>query len=66
MDCFKVDPAPLISALSGKTLIFHNALFDLPVLVHMGLDLGQVSEVIDTMVMSRLVENTLLEIKEAA
>jgi ribonuclease D len=66
VDCFAVDPSPLLPALTGKTLIFHNALFDLTILVLMGLDLGRVGEVIDTLVMSRLVENKVSEIKEAA
>lgn len=66
VDCFAVDPSPLLPALTGKTLIFHNALFDLTVLVLMGLDLGRVGEVIDTLVMSRLFENKVSEIKEAA
>jgi hypothetical protein len=65
VDCFAVDPSPLLPALTGKTLVFHNALFDLNVLVLMGLDLGLVGEVIDTLVMSRLVENKVSEIKEA-
>ena len=65
VDCFAVDPSPLLPTLTGKTLIFHNALFDLTVLVLMGLDLGRVGEVIDTLVMSRLVENKGSEIKEA-
>ncbi len=65
VDCFAVDPSPLPPALTGKTLVFHNALFDLTVLVLMGLDLGRVGEVIDTLVMSRLVENKVSEIKEA-
>jgi DNA polymerase III epsilon subunit-like protein len=55
----------LLPALTGKTLIFHNASFDLTILVLMGLDLGHVGEVIDTLVMSRLVENKVSEIKEA-
>ncbi len=55
-----------MSALYGKTLVFHNALFDLTVLAVMGLDLGRVREVVDTLVTSRLVENKVLEIEEAA
>jgi hypothetical protein len=65
VDCFAVDPSPLLPALTGKTLIFHNTSFDLTVLVLMGLDLGRVGEVMDTLVMSRLVENKVSEIKEA-
>ncbi len=64
VDCFAVDPSPLLPALTGKTLLFHNALFDLTVLAIMGLDLGRVREVIDTMVMSRLVEVETTETKE--
>jgi hypothetical protein len=68
VDCFAVkDLKPLLQALAGKTLIFHNSLFDLTVLVIMGLDLGRVEGVIDTLVMSRLVGNgPLVEMKEAA
>lgn len=66
VDCFEVDPTPVLEALTGKTLILHNVLFDLTILVLMGFDLAEVEEVIDTMVMSRLVENKVLEIKEAA
>ena len=51
--------------MTGKTLVFHNALFDLTTLVLMGLDLAEVEEVIDTMVMARLVGNKVSEIKEA-
>jgi ribonuclease D len=65
VDCFAVDPSPLLPALTGKTLVFHNALFDLNVLVLMDLDVGLVGEVIDTLVMSRLVENKVSEMKEA-
>jgi hypothetical protein len=66
VDCFAVDPSPLLPALTGKSLLFHNALFDLSVLVLMGLDLGRVGEVIDTLVMSRLVGNGSSEMKGAA
>lgn len=66
VDCFEVDPAPLLSVLSGKTLVFHNALFDLTVLALMGLDLERVGEIVDTLVTSRLVENKVSDIKEAA
>jgi len=66
VDCFAVDPTPLLPALTGKTLVFHNALFDLTVLALMGLDLGRVGPVIDTLVMSRLVGNGPSEIKGAA
>ena len=66
VDCFEVDPAPMLEALTGKTLVTHNALFDLTVLVLMGLDLAGVEEVVDTMVMSQLVGNEVSEIKEAA
>jgi hypothetical protein len=65
VDCFKVDPSPLLPVLSGKKLVFHNALFDLTVLVLMGLDLARVGEVVDTLVMSRLVENESSATKEA-
>src|SRR5215217_2549343 len=42
VDCFAVDPTPLLPALTCKTLLLHNALFDLTVLALMGLDLGRV------------------------
>lgn len=66
VDCFAVDPATLLPALTGKTLVFHNALFDLTVLVLMGLDLGRVGEMFDTMVISRLINNETTKMEEAA
>jgi DNA polymerase I-like protein with 3'-5' exonuclease and polymerase domains len=36
VDCFVVDPAPLIEALEGKELVVHNAAFDLGFLWRIG------------------------------
>jgi hypothetical protein len=66
VDCFAVDPSPLLPTLTGKTLIFHNASFDVTILILMGLDLGRVGEVMDTLVMSRLFEYKVSGIVEAA
>ncbi len=66
MDCFKVNAEPLLGALTGKTLLFHNALFDLTILVRMGLDLDRVGEVADTLVMSRVIGDDTPDRKEHA
>ena len=56
VDCFEVDPRPLFPILAEKKLIIHNALFDLGMLSEMGFELGENGEVIDTMLMSQLLE----------
>jgi hypothetical protein len=57
IDCFKVDPRPLFPVLAYKTLIMHNGLFDLGFLSEMGFELGKTGRVIDTMLMSLLLED---------
>ena len=57
VDCFEVDPSPLFPALAEKRLVFHNAAFDLGFLISIGFELGESSEVIDTMLMSQVTEN---------
>jgi hypothetical protein len=57
VDCFEVDPRPLFPALADKMLIMHNGLFDLGFLSEMGFELGESGRVLDTMLMSRLLED---------
>jgi len=67
IDCFAVDPRPLFEVLAKKTLVLHNALFDLGFLFEMGFELGEGGEVVDTMLMSQLLEDKdSEEYKEAA
>jgi hypothetical protein len=57
VDCFEVDPRPLFPVLADKTLIAHNAIFDLGFLAEMGFKLGEAGRVLDTMLMSRILED---------
>jgi hypothetical protein len=61
VDCFEVDPGPLFPVLAQKKLVFHNAAFDLGFLFKMGFELGEGGEVIDTMLMSQVLEGTHTE-----
>jgi 3'-5' exonuclease len=56
IDCFEVDPRPLFEVLAKKTLVIHNTLFDLGFLFEMGFELSE-GEVIDTMLMSQILED---------
>jgi DNA polymerase III alpha subunit (gram-positive type) len=56
VDCFEVDPRPLFPVLAEKMLIMHNALFDLSFLTEMGFELGEAGRVLDTMLMSQVLE----------
>ena len=56
VDCFEVDPRPLLPVLAGQTLVIHNALFDLGFLAGMGFALGENGRVLDTMLLSQMVE----------
>jgi hypothetical protein len=56
VDCFEVDPRPLFPILAEKELVIHNALFDLGMLAEMGFELGEGGGVIDTMLLSQLLE----------
>jgi DNA polymerase-1 len=51
VDCFAADPRPLFGALSEKTIVAHNALFDLGFLGTLGFEPGAVR---DTMVASQI------------
>ncbi len=55
IDCFAVDPRPLLGALPGRPLIFHNAPFDLGFLGRLSFVPGVVH---DTMLLSRLLHGT--------
>jgi DNA polymerase-1 len=55
IDCFVVDPRPLFEVLAKKTLIAHNALFDLSFLRRLGFVPGVVH---DTILLSRLLYGT--------
>ena len=66
IDCFAVDPRRLFGVLSKKTLVIHNALFDLSFLFELGFELGEGGEVIDTMLMSQILENKDSEEHEEA
>ena len=57
VDCFEVDPRPLFPILADKELIAHNALFDLGFLAEMGFELGEVGRVLDTMLISQVLED---------
>ena len=53
VDVFATDPAPVLEALRKKTLVIHNAAFDLLFLRHFGyVHRGRVT---DTMILSRMV-----------
>jgi hypothetical protein len=52
VDCFEVDPRPLLPALAGKELVVHNAVFELGFLSEMGFELAEDGRVLDTMLMS--------------
>ena len=56
IDCREVDPRPLFPILADKELIAHNALFELNFLTEMGFELGKAGRVLDTMLMSQVLE----------
>ena len=51
-----MDPRPLLPVLAKQTLVIHNALFDLGFLAEMGFELGENGRVLDTMLLSQIVE----------
>jgi DNA polymerase-1 len=55
VDCSAVDPRPLFEALAEKTLVAHNAAFDLGFLAALGFEPGVVH---DTMLLSQLLLGT--------
>lgn len=57
VDCFEIDPRPLFSMLAEKELVAHNALFELGFLAEMGFELGEVGRVLDTMLLSQVLED---------
>ena len=57
IDCFRVDPHPLFSILSRKKLVMHNGQFDLGFMSVMGFEIEEGAEVIDTMLISQLLED---------
>ena len=57
IDCFEVDPHPLFSVLTRKKLFMHNGQFDLGFLSAMGFEIEEGTEVLDTMLLSRILEN---------
>ena len=56
VDCFEVDPRPIFPVLAGKELVAHNALFELGFLAEMGFKLGEGGRVLDTMLLSQMLE----------
>jgi ribonuclease D len=56
IDCREVDPRPLFTVLADKELVAHNALFELSFLTEMGFELGKDGRVLDTMLMSQVLE----------
>jgi hypothetical protein len=57
IDCFRVDPHPLFSILSRKKLVMHNGMFDLGFLSAMGFEIEEGAEILDTMLLSQLLED---------
>jgi DNA polymerase-1 len=55
IDCFAVDPRPLWKALTEKTVVGHNLVFDLGFLAGLGFTPGSLR---DTMLLSRLLHGT--------
>ncbi len=64
VDCFELDPRPIFSVLAEKELVIHNALFDLGMLLELGFELGENAKVIDTMLLSQMLEGLRPEAKE--
>src|SRR5215211_8301947 len=57
IDCFKVDPHPLFSVLSRKKLLMHNGQFDLGFMSAMGFEIEEGTEILDTLLLSRILED---------
>jgi DNA polymerase III alpha subunit (gram-positive type) len=57
IDCFEVDPHPLFSVLAQKKLFMHNGQFDLGFMSAMGFEIEEGTEVLDTMLLSRILED---------
>jgi DNA polymerase I-like protein with 3'-5' exonuclease and polymerase domains len=54
VDCFQIDPKPLLNALAGKDLVIHNAQFDLSFLDRIGFT--PTARVHDTMLIASVLE----------
>ncbi len=54
VDCFAVDPVPVLEAMKGKTVYVHGAEFDLPFLHHR-YGFGPPEDVVDTLHLSQVV-----------
>jgi hypothetical protein len=57
VDCREVDPRPLFPVLADRTLVMHNALFDVGFLAEMGFEQGKDGKVLDTMLTSQVLED---------
>jgi DNA polymerase-1 len=57
IDCFEVDPHPLFEVLAQKKLLMHNGQFDLGFMSAMGFELKEGAEILDTMLLSQLLED---------
>jgi hypothetical protein len=57
IDCFEVNPHPLFEVLAHKTLVMHNGAFDLRFLFARGFELKEGAEVMDTMLISQILED---------
>jgi hypothetical protein len=56
LDCFEVDPRPLFPILTEKELVIHDALLYLGFLFQMGFEPSENGRVLDTMLISQLLE----------
>jgi hypothetical protein len=56
LDCFEVDPRPLFPILTEKELVIHDALLYLGFLVQMSFEPSENGSVLDTMLISQLLE----------
>ena len=57
IDCFEVDPQPLFEVLGQKKLLMHNGQFDLGFMSAMGFEIEEGTEILDTMLLSRILED---------
>jgi len=55
VDCFAIDPEPILGALKEKRLVIHNAAFDLGFL-HNEFGYEHEGEVIDTMLLAQILD----------
>jgi hypothetical protein len=57
IDCFEVDPHPLFEVLGQKKLVMHNGQFDIGFMSVMGFEFEEGAEVLDTILISQLLED---------